>query len=125
MANIHLHSSPVCLLLFHWDLSQAASKPFSDHLYYSVFSTLVLVNRLIFFMVAFKHLSPCLFTAAQATCFLSLVYRKMHTRDSSFQQLLIRLLRLRSEQSNFKGNFLELAPVLPAYQSSLLKKLIS
>lgn len=76
-------------------------------------------------MAAFKHLSPCLCTAAEATCFLTLVYRKMHTRDSSFQHFLIRLLRLRSEESNFKGNFLELAPVLPAYQSSLLKKLIS
>lgn len=65
-------------------------------------------------MVAFKHLSPCLFTAARATCFPNLVFMKMHTRDLSFQQLLIRLLRLRSEQSNSKGNFPELAPVLPA-----------
>lgn len=64
-------------------------------------------------MIVFKHLSPCLFAIAQATCLPSLFLMKMHTRDRFFQ-LLIKLLRLRSEQSNFKGNFFELAPLLPA-----------
>lgn len=33
IANAHLHSLPICLLLVYRDLSQAVSKPFSEHLY--------------------------------------------------------------------------------------------